>query len=115
MSEVEELNRRLDEHSAILLRDSMEYAKLARKAVESRNVYDIAKSRALLKIKDGTVAEKTAQATLECEPQMIEARIAEAHLDAMKTRLKSVSDSLSAVQTKARLLKTESDLNNYRP
>lgn len=115
MGEVEELNRRLDEHSQMLLTDSREYARLASDAVTKRNTYDLAKARALLKIKDGTVAEKAAQAALECEPQMIEARIAEAHLDAMKMRLKAVSDSLSAVQTKARLLKTEADLNNYRP
>lgn len=114
MDEVAELNRRLDEHSEMLLRDSREYASLARKAVDARNTYDLAKSRALLKIKDGTVAEKAAQAQLECEPQMVEARIAEAHLDALKMRLKAVSDSLPAVQTKARLLKTEADLNNYR-
>lgn len=113
MSEIEELNRRLDEHSQMLLKDSLEYARLASQAVNARNAYDLAKARALLKAKDGTVAEKAAQAQLECEPQMIDARIAEAHLDAMKMRLRAVSDSLSAVQTKARLLKTESDLNNY--
>lgn len=94
MSEVEELNRRLDEHSDMLLKDSREYARLAADAVTKRNFYDLGKARALLKIKDGTVAEKAAQALLECEPQMIEARIAEAHLDAMKMRLKAISDSL---------------------
>lgn len=114
MSEVDELNRRLDEHSNILLTDSREYARLAADAVTKRNAYDLAKARALLKIKDGTVIEKTAQATLECELQMVEARIAEAHMDAMKMRLKAVSDSLSAVQTKARLLKTEADLSGLR-
>jgi hypothetical protein len=113
MDEIGELNRRLDKHSHMLLNDSREYARLAREAVDARNAYDLAKARSLLKIKDGTVIEKSAQATLECEPQMIDARIAEAHLDALKMRLRAVSDSLSAVQTKARLLKTESELSGY--
>jgi hypothetical protein len=113
MDEVTELNRRLDEHSNMLLADSREYARLAADAVTKRNAYDLAKARALLRAKDGTIPEKAAQVTLECEPQMMEARIAEAHLDAMKMRLKAVSDSLSAVQTKARLLKTEADLNGF--
>lgn len=114
MTEIDDLNRRLDEHSRMLLKDSLEYARLARKAVEARNAYDLAKARALLKVKEGTVSEKAAQATLECEPQMIEARISEAHLDAMKMRLKAVEGSLSAIQTQCRLLKTESELNGYR-
>jgi hypothetical protein len=111
MSEVEEINRRLDEHSDMLLKDSREFARLAAAAVNARNTYDLAKARALLRVKEGTVAEKTAQATLECEMQMTEARIAEAHLEAMKMRLKAVSDSLSAVQTKARLMKSEMELS----
>jgi hypothetical protein len=113
MDEVAELNRRLDEHSRMLLGDSLAYADLASKAVNARNAYDLAKARALLRAKEGTIPEKAAQVTLECEPQMMEARIAEAHLEAMKMRLKAVSDSLSAVQTKARLLKTEADLNGF--
>lgn len=116
--EVSELNRRLDEHSNILMRDSREYARLAREAVNARNTYDVVKAKAQLKVriecKGFTVDEKKAQVLLMCEPQMVDARIAEAHLDAMKQRLRSVSDSLTAVQTKAALLKTESNLNNYK-
>lgn len=114
MDDVTELNRRLEEHSTMLLNDSREYAKIAREAVEARNTLDLARARALLTIKEGTVDFKKAQATLLCESQMIAARIAEAHLDALQTRLKSVSASLTAVQSQCRLLKTESDLNNYR-
>lgn len=113
MDEITELNRRLDEHSSMLLNDSRAYAEVSREAVEARNAYDLARAKALLTIKEGTVDAKKAQVTLMCEPQMLEARIKEAHQEALKMRLKSVADSLSAVQTKARLLKTESDLNGY--
>lgn len=118
MNEIDELNRRLDEHSNDLLKSSLEYPRLASDAVMKRNMYDVAKARAMLSVsvehKDWKVDAQKAEVLLRCEPQMIEARIAEAHADAMKLRLKAVADSLSAVQTKARLLKTESDLNNYK-
>lgn len=118
MDDIAELNRRLDEHSSMLLKDSVEYARLAREAVDARNAYDLAKAKAQLKVavehKEWKVDAQKAQAMIDCNSQMIDARIAEAHLDAMKMRLKAVSESLSAVQTKARLLKTESDLNGYR-
>lgn len=114
MDEISELNQRLEEHSKMLLNDSREYAKIAREAVEARNAYDLARAKALITIKEGTVDIKKAQATLLCEPQMLDARIKEAHLEALKMRLRSVADSLSAVQSQCKLLKTESDLNNYR-
>jgi hypothetical protein len=121
MNEIDELNRRLDEHSDMLLGDSLAYARLSGKAVDTRNSYDLARAKATLRVsvehkgdKGWTVDRIQAQVMLECEMQMTEARIAEAHLDAMKMRLKAVSDSLSAVQTKARLLKTEGELAGYR-
>lgn len=118
MDEITELNRRLDEHSNELMACSLEYARLAADAVSKRNVYDVAKAKALLRVskdhKEWKVDAQKAQMLLECEPQMIDARISEAHESAMKLRLKAISDSLTAVQTKARLLKTESDLNGYQ-
>ena len=122
MSELDELNRRLDEHSKELMTRSDEYRTQALKVVEARNAYDLARAKAMLRTasehqgdKSWTVDRIKAEALVLCEPQMTEARIAEAHLDAIKTRLSAVSDSLSAVQTQARLLKTEAAVNNYRP
>jgi hypothetical protein len=119
--EIDELNRLLDEHSQDLLKSSLEYPRLAADAVNKRNAYDVSKAKATLRVatahagdKGWTVDRREAQVLLECEPQMIEARIAEAHAESMKVRLKAVADSLSAVQTRCRLLKTESDLNGYR-
>lgn len=120
MDEITELNRRLDEHSSMLLNDSREYAKIARESVDTRNTLDLARAKAMLSVKiectgqGWTVDMQKAEALLRCEREMVDARIAESHLDSLKMRLKSVADSLSAVQTKARLLKTESDLNGYQ-
>ena len=119
-TEVGELNRRLYEHSEALLKDSKDYAKLARKAVDARNNYDVAKAKARLIVRTDpafsgwSVAEKDAQALLLCEAEMIEARVCEAHLESQGKRLRAVEASLSAVQSQARLLSTESQLNNYR-
>lgn len=118
MDEIAELNRKLDEHSKELLKCSMEYARLRSDAVTKRNVYDVAKAKALLKIsvehKDWKVDAQKAQMILECEPQMIEARISEAHEEAMKLRIKALGDSLTSVQTQAALLRTEQSLDRYR-
>lgn len=119
MSEVTDLNDRLRQHSEMLLKNSTEYAKLARAAVDARNAYDVAKAKAQLIVRTDkatvsySVAEKAAEVLIRCEPEMIEARISEAHLDAMSRRLRAVEASLGAIQSQAKLLKTESNLNRY--
>lgn len=118
MDDVSELNRRLEEHSKELMAVSMEYTRVAADAARKRSVYDVAKAQALLKVmvecKDWKVDTQKAEALLRCESQMIEARIAEAHRDSLSQRLRSVSASLTAVQTQATLLRAEQSLDRYR-
>lgn len=120
MSEIAELNKRLLAHSTELMEKSYEFMGLAHDAAHSRNEYDMAKSRARLTIATDSVMgkwkvdEKTAQVMIMCEQQMVKARIAEAMVDACKMRLRAVEASLSAVQSQARLLKVDSQLDNYR-
>lgn len=119
MSDVSDLNRRLREHSEELMSKSNEYRDLAKDAVLKRNAYDMAKVRAQLTVRTDplmskwSVAEKAAQVTVMCEAEMVQARIAEARLDACKMRLRAVEASLSAIQSQARLLKTEASLDRY--
>lgn len=119
MSESFDLNRRLIEHSKELMERSKEYSDLAHDAVMSRNSYDMAKSRARLVVRTDplmskwTVAEKDAQVLILCESEMVSARVSEAMLDACKMRLRAVEASLGAIQSQAKLLRTEVSLAGY--
>lgn len=118
MDEIAELNRRLEEHSKELMAVSLEYARVSADAARKRSVYDVAKAQAQLKVmvecKDWKVDQQKAEALLRCESQMIDARLAESHRDSLSQRLRSVSASLTAIQSQCRLLKTENDINGYR-
>lgn len=99
---------------------SAEYAGLAVDAVRCRNTYDLAKAKTLLIVRTDpamakwTVGEKDAQVTVMCESQMVSARISEAMLDACKMRLRAVEASLGAIQSQAKLLRTEVGLAQYQ-
>lgn len=118
--ETDRLNRQLQQHSDELMKLSNEYVELANDGVTKRNVYDMAKARALLTIRTDeamakfTVAEKEAMVKTMTETPMINARVSEAMLDACKTRLRAVEASLSAVQSIARLATAESNADKYR-
>lgn len=120
MSEVLNLNERLQHHSDLLLKDSKEYARLARLAVDARNKYDVEKAKAQLLVRtdkdtrEYSVAEKAAEVLLRCQNAMTDARIAEAHVEAMGRRLRAVEASLGAIQSQAKLLRTEASLDHYQ-
>lgn len=120
MSDIPELNRRLVAHSEELMSGSHDYKIVAKKTVLARNAYDVAKAKAQLVVRTDPIMskwiadEKKAQVTLMVEKEMVEYRISEAQLDAIAVRLKSVDSSLSSVQTQARLLKVDRDLDGYR-
>jgi hypothetical protein len=87
---------------------SNEYTELCRLAARARDDYDVAKARALLKTnKELKVDEKKAEALLACEPLMRDAHIQESMRDAMKERIRALSDILNATQTRASFLKEE--------
>lgn len=119
MSEIRDLKDRLQAHSQLLLDASDALSVDARAARELRNDYDVARAQERLKIKTDpacqgfTVAEKDAVVILACEVLMRETTIAETEVDSLKIRIRAVADSLTAVQSEVRLVKTEADLSKY--
>lgn len=119
MSESFDLNRRLIEHSRELMEKSADYAKVARRAVDARNVYDVARAKMTLAVRTDpimskwTIPEKSAQVTVMVEQEMVTARVEEAHLDSLKMKLRAVEASLGAIQSQVKLLKTEMSMAGY--
>lgn len=99
-----------------------QYRVYAAKAVKARNNYDIEKDKQLLAVRlkcelEGIKAnadEKTAMAKENYAEFMIAARESETMLDCCQKDIQSANARLSSIQTRARLLKTEADLTNYR-
>ena len=81
-----------------------EYETVCREAANARSVYDVAKARALLKA-DGTSRElREAEATLLCQPEMLECRIKENLMAAFKERIRALQSAISVQQTRLRYL-----------
>jgi hypothetical protein len=120
MGEIPELNRRLVAHSEELMSTSHDYRIVAKKAVTARNALDIARAKTQLIVRADpvmskwTVDEKKAQVTMMVEKEMVECHILEMQLESIKMRLRAVDSSLSSVQTQARLIIRDKDLDNYR-
>jgi hypothetical protein len=118
MTEIDELNRRLDEHSKDLLEYGRDFAVLNGDAIRKRLIYDQTKSDATIVVaeqfSDLKVDAQKAKVMQLCREEMAAARVAEGKVEDLKMLIKTTEGSLSAVQTKARNLKTESDLNNYK-
>lgn len=99
-----------------LFNASTEYRQLAEDAARKRSSYDVAWAQQLLKLKSdtdlkATVPEREALATVAVQDQMTGARIAEAMADASKRHLVTMQSVLSSIQTRARLIQTESFTN----
>ena len=87
---------------------SNEYSDLCRDAAETRDEYEVAKAKSMLKADSKLkVDQMKAQTLLTCESQMRSAHIAEAKREAMKERLRSLQSVLNALQTRAGFLKAE--------
>lgn len=120
MAELHDIHRRLETHSELLLHDGDAYSDAIRAAADARNAYDVKKAQQTLVVRATkefagfTVAEKSAQVTELCREEMIAARIAEAMADGLKTRLRAVEASLSAVQSQARLALADQTLDKWR-
>ena len=111
MSDQVQIDNELKRLSKALAEGSNEYTKLCREAAETRDDYELAKAKAMLKIgKDTKVDLMKAEATLIVEAEMRAAHIAEAQREAMKERIRALEAVLNAVQTRASFLKEEMKL-----
>jgi hypothetical protein len=83
-----------------------EFQGLCRIAADARCDYDVAWARALLKQtqKGDTVKVRESEATLICEHQMREARIAESLRDAAKERIRALQSIISVHQSRLRYM-----------
>lgn len=115
MSDVFTINQELTRLCGALGTAVNEYSLAVNEAANKRTDYDVAWAKAILKSKEKTVAEREADATLECEIFMREARIAEGTRDAYKERIRALSHQLNAVQTQAAFEREEMKLagGNY--
>lgn len=113
------LNEELETIQRQLAEYANEYMTLSKEAAEARVTYDIAWATELLKIqvKDNgkayTVAEKEAIVLLTVQSQFTLCRIAEAKLDACKQRLRSLDSQLGAIQSRAKMMQTEREMDRY--
>lgn len=81
-----------------------DYETVCREAANARSDYDIAKARALLKA-DGSSRElREAEATLLCKDEMVECRIKENLMGALKERIRALQSVISVQQTRLRYL-----------
>lgn len=81
-----------------------QYETVCREAASARSQYDIAKAQALLRA-DGTSRElREAEATLLCQPEMIECRIKENLMGALKERIRALQSVITVQQTRLKYL-----------
>ncbi len=86
---------------------SHEYDEACEKAASARSNYDVSKAQAMLRSEQKSIALREAEATVACEAQMRESRIAEALRDALKERIRALEAVLNAKQTQAGFLRDE--------
>lgn len=115
----QEIERELMKCEATLYTMQKQYPGIARKAAESRIIYDLAKSNAIVEIdhrdlaegqKPPTVPVANAMATQMIQEQMEQARRDEADLDIAVKHIKSLEAILSSVQTRSKLVLAEMSL-----
>lgn len=81
-----------------------EYETLCREAAEARSTYDVAKAKALLRA-DGSSRElREAEATLLVQSEMLECRIKENLMGALKERVRALQSAISVQQSRLRYL-----------
>lgn len=81
-----------------------EYETVSREAAEARSAYDLAKAKALLKA-DGSSRElREAEAVLLIKDEMLQCRIKENMMSALKERIRALQTVISVQQTRIRFL-----------
>lgn len=81
-----------------------EYETTCKEAANARSDYDIAKARALLKANGSSRELREAEATLLIQNQMLECRIKENLMGALKERIRALQTTISVQQTRLRYL-----------
>lgn len=110
MSDVARINAELLDFSRKLALASNEYAEACADAANKRTDRDVRWAQELLKSKGKTVSEREAEVMVICETVVRDCRISEAMRDALKVRVRALSDVLNATQTRASFLKDEMKL-----
>lgn len=94
---------------------SNEYRPVCEDAERKRDVYDLAKAKAMLTAPaEYKVDEKKAYVVQACQMQAMECHLAEATRDWYKERLRALAGLLTAVQSRARLVGEDLKLTNAR-
>lgn len=91
-----------------------EYETVCRDAANARGEYDVAKARALLKA-DGSSRElREAEATILCKDAMMECRIKENLMGALKERIRALEAVITVQQTRLKYLDEGETLGSYK-
>lgn len=114
-----EIDAQLDELTGNLAAMAVKYGEVARRAAETRLIYDLAWADEIQKVtqefekaeKKFTVPERDAIVTLRVKDQMRDCRLAEADLDVAKKYIANIEARLSATQTRVKLLGIEANLD----
>lgn len=107
MSDQFEIENELLRLSSALETASVEYMTLCRDAAEARDVYELAKAKAMLKAVGTNADVRRAEVVSICSDLMTKSHIAEAQRDGLKERMRALSDILNAVQTRAAFVREE--------
>lgn len=112
-----DLERELIEIQKEIRNEGDGYARYAIDAGQKRAAYDLAKAKQMLQLlnfpEKRTVGEKEAMVDVAVEKELTDVRIAESLANASRERLKALLAELSAIQTRASLIKTERSLVGY--
>ena len=101
--EMARLSRQLDE-AGYRLKDA------EKKAVQAEHAYRVAKAKALLSVKDGTVPEREATALLEVESVRLAAKLAEAELRILRSEIRILENRIDVGRSVVGVLRMEASL-----
>lgn len=115
MSDINEIDaeiRRLSEEFDIR---SNEYRQVCEDAARKRDIYDLAKAKAMLTAPpELRVDEKKACVTQSCQTQATDAHITEATREWYRERLRALAGLLTAAQSRANIIRDDLKLTNVR-
>ena len=101
--EMARLARQLDE-AGYRLKDA------EKKAVQAEHAYRVAKAKALLSVKDGTVPEREATALLEVDSVRLAAKLAEAELRILRSEIRILENRIDVGRSVVGVLRMEANL-----
>lgn len=120
MTEVDQLNKRLNDAYEAFHTLRNEIGQLGAEATKTRLRLDLERAKRRLKMKTNpvegkwTVAMQDAQIMDDCYQWVAEARGAESKLQVCQTELRILEGELSCTQSQARLIQTEAQATRYQ-